>query len=140
MKKTFYFPGILNQFKQYIMACDICQQTSTKQINNVPLHARIPESYYPMSRLSADVKYMSEGIDDFKYLLVVTCEYTNFVVAILLKDIQAKTIAEGLIPRFITIFGIPNMLIVEKDRALRGQVINLLLNALQCTKKDNQSI
>ena len=135
MKKTFYFLGMLNKLKQYIMVCDICQWTSTKQNNNVPLHARIPESYYPMSRLSADVKYMPEGIDGFKYLLVVTCEYTNFVVAIPLKDIQAKTIAEALIHRVITIFGIPDMLIVDKDRALTGQVINLLLNALQCTQK-----
>ena len=88
-----------------------------------------------MSRLSADVKYMPEGIDGFKYLLVITCEYTNFVVAIQPKDIQAKPIAEALIHRVITIFGIPDMLIVDKDRALTGQVINLLLNASQCTQK-----
>ena len=135
MKKTFYLPRMINKLKQYIMAYDICQWTSTKWNNNVPLHARSPESYYPMSRLSADVKYMPVGIDGFKYLLAVTCEYTNFVVAITLKDIQAKTIAEALIHRVITIFGIPNMLIVDKDRALIGQAINLLLNALQYTQK-----
>ena len=78
---------------------------------------------------------MPLGIDGFKYLLVVTCEYTNFVIAIPLKDIQAKTIAEALIHQVITIFGIPNMLIVDKDRAFIRHVINLLLNALQCTQK-----
>ena len=40
---------------------------------------------------------MPEGIDGFKYHLVVTCEYTNFVLAIPVKDIQAKSIAEALI-------------------------------------------
>ena len=88
-----------------------------------------------MSRLSTDVKYMPLGIDGFKYLLVVTCEYTNFVIAIPLKDIQGNKIAEALIHRVITIFGIPDMLIIDKDRALMGQVINLLLSALQCTHK-----
>ena len=97
------------------MACDICQRTSTKWNNNVPLHARVPKSYYPMSRLSADVKYIPVRIDGFRYLLVVTCEYTDFVIAISLKDIQAKTIAAALIHRVITIFDIPNMLIVGKE-------------------------
>ena len=51
-----------------------------------------------------------------------------------MRDTQAKTIAEALIHRVITIFGIPDLLIVGKDRALTGQIINLLLQALQCTQ------
>ena len=117
------------------MACDICQCTNTKRNHNTPLHARIPESYYPMTRLSADIKYMLQGFNGFKYLLVVTYEYTNFVIAIPLRDIQAKTIAEVLIHRVITIFGIRDTLIIDKERALTGQIINLLLQALQCTQK-----
>ena len=99
------------------------------------MHARIPETYYPMTWLSADIKYMPKGFDNFKFLLIITCEYTNFVIAIPLKDTQTRTIAEALIHRVITIFGIPNLLIVEKDRALTRQIINLLLQALQCTQK-----
>ena len=99
------------------------------------MHARIPETYYPMTQLLADIKYMPKGFDNFKFLLIITCEYTNFVIAIPLKDTQARTIAEALIHRVITIFGIPDLLIVDKDRALTGQIINLLLQALQCTQK-----
>ena len=78
---------------------------------------------------------MPKGFDNFKFLLIVTCEYTNFIITIPLRDTQAKTIAETLIHRVITIFGIPDLLIVDKDRALTGQIINLLLQALQCTQK-----
>ena len=99
------------------------------------MHARIPEIYYPMTQLLADIKYMPKGFDTFKFLLIVTCEYTNFVIAIPLKDTQTRTIAEALIHRVITIFGIPNLLIADKDRAFTGQIINLLLQALQCTQK-----
>ena len=99
------------------------------------MHARIPETYYPMTQLLADIKYMPKGFDNFKFLLIITWEYTNFVIAIPLKDTQARTIEEALIHRVITIFGIPNLLIVDKDRALTGQIINLLLQALQCTQK-----
>ena len=99
------------------------------------MHAIIPEKYYPMTQLSADIKYMPKGFDNFKFLLINTCEYTNFVISIPLKDTQARTIAEALIHRVITIFGMPNLLIVDKDRALTGQIINLLLQALQCTQK-----
>ena len=125
----------LNKLKQYIMACNIFQRSKQKWNKNVPIHARIPESYYPVTHLSADIKYMPLGFDNFKYLMVVTCEYTNFVIAIALKDIQASTVADTLIHRVITIFRIPDMLIVDKDRVLTGQVINLLLQAIQCTQK-----
>ena len=34
---------------------------------------------------------MPKGFDNFKFLLIVTCEYTNFVIAIPLRDTKAKT-------------------------------------------------
>ena len=126
---------MLNKLKQYITACNICQRMQHQRNENVPMHARIPETYYPMTWLSADIKYIPKGFDNFKFLLIVTCKYTNFVIAIPLKDTQARTIAEPLIHRVITIFGIPDLLIVDKNRALTGQIINLLLQALQCTQK-----
>ena len=135
MKKIFYFLGMLNKLKQYITACDVCQRTQRKRNNNVPMHTRIPETYYSMKRLSADIKYMPKSFDNFKFLLIVTCKYTNFIIAIPLRDTQAETISEALIHRVITIFGIPDLLIVDKDRALTGQVINLLLSSLQCKQK-----
>ena len=88
-----------------------------------------------MTCLSADIQYMPKGFDNFRFLLIVACEYTNFVIAIPLNDTQARTIAEALIHRVLTIFGIPDLLTVDKDRALTGQIINLLLQALQCTQK-----
>ena len=88
-----------------------------------------------MTWLLADIKYIPKGFDNFKFLLIVTCEYTNFVITIPLKDTQARTIAEALIHRVITIFGIPDLLIVEKDRALTGQITNLLLQVLKYTQK-----
>ena len=88
MKKNFFFPGMLNKLKQYITACHICQRTQQKKKNNnnVPMHARIPETYYPMTQLSADIKYMPKGFDNFKFILIVTFEYTNFIIAIPLRE------------------------------------------------------
>ena len=80
----------------------------------------LPETYYPMTQLSADIKYMPKGFDNFKFLLIVTCKYTNFIIAIPLRDTQAKMIAEVPIHRVITIFSRPNLLIVDKDRTLTG--------------------
>ena len=49
MKKNFYFPGMLNKLNQYITACNICQRMQRKRNNNVLMHARVPETYYPMT-------------------------------------------------------------------------------------------
>ena len=114
---------MLNKLNHNIMACDICPYTSTMQNNNVPLM-----QYFPCLITVCQVCQQMLSICQKELralnLLVVTCKYTNFVVAKPLKDIQAKTISEALIHRVITIFGIPNMLVVDKDRALTGQVIN----------------
>ena len=39
---------------------------------------------------------MPKGFDNFKFLLIVTCEYTNFVIAIPLKDTQAENNSRSL--------------------------------------------
>ena len=72
------------------------------------------------------------ALGGFKFLLVVTCEQTNFVFAIPLIERTATHVAEALISRVFCISGPPRFLSVDKDHVLTGKVIKTLLQSIEC--------
>ena len=58
---------------------------------------------------------MQKGFDDFKHLIVTTFTIPNFTLAIPIKSRIAQVIAEDLLHRHIGNFGLPKLLIVDKD-------------------------
>ena len=88
-----------------------------------------------MAYVSADIKYMPKGIYNYKFLLVVVCEVTGFVLAIPLIKHDAVTIAHALLEKLIFIFGPPQTLIVDEDRALSAKVMHYILDALKVNVK-----
>ena len=58
-----------------------------------------------MQDLSIDIKTMSQAFGGYHLLLVITCDQTNFTIAVPLRDQTAQTVAEALIYRVIYLFG-----------------------------------
>ena len=57
-----------------------------------------------MQDLSIDIKTMPQAFGGCHLLLVITCDQTNFTIAVLLRDQTAQTVAEALIYRVIYLF------------------------------------
>ena len=70
-------------------------------MKNRPIYGRIPVDYAPMQDLSIDIKMMPQAFGGYHLLLVITCDQTNFTIAVPLRDRTAQTIAEALIYRVI---------------------------------------
>ena len=70
-------------------------------MKNRPIYGRIPVDYAPMQDLSIDIKTMPQVFGGYHLLLVITCDQTNFTIAVPLRDRTAQTIAEALIYRVI---------------------------------------
>ena len=66
-----------------------------------PFHPQTPVHYSLMEGLSVDINFMLIALDDFKYLLVVTIEITNFVLILSIKSRAVEFMAETLIHRII---------------------------------------
>ena len=135
MRRDFYMHNMINKIRNFILACHRCQETGRPPGRSLPKRPRIPLTYSPFDRCSCDIKYMPLGFDDYKYLLVVTCEITNYVRALPMKSRDAKTIAELLYHKVYTIFDGFKELIVDEDRALTGTVIEELMTHVQGTLK-----
>ena len=54
-----------------------------------------------MQDLSIDIKHMSIAFCGYKYLLVITCDQTNFTIITPLRSRDAQSVAEALIHRVI---------------------------------------
>ena len=97
----------MNKVKRYIEACHTCLKTK-------PVYGRIPVDYAPMQDLLIDIKTMPQAFRGYHLLLVITCNQTNFMVAVPLRDRTAQTVAEALIYRVIYLFGPPRQIICDE--------------------------
>ena len=85
----------MNKVKRYTEACPICLKTKPKYKKNRPVYRRMPVDYAPVQDLSIDIKTIPQAFDGYHLLLVITCDRTNFTIAVPLRDKQIQTVAKA---------------------------------------------
>ena len=83
-----------------------------------------------MQDLSIDIKMMPQAFGGYHLLLVITCNQTNFTIAIPLRDRTAQTIAEALIYRVIYL-----LYISDEATKFTSAIIQAILCMLNCRLK-----
>ena len=83
-----------------------------------------------MSRISADITWISLSNQGFNYILFATCEISNYVIGIPIQKANAVTIPESLVNRVAYQFGPPKTLIIDEDRTLSTDVLMHIYNTL----------
>ena len=86
IRQKFFIHNLMNKVKRYIEACHTCLKTKPKYMRNRPIYGRIPVDYAPMQDLSIDIKTMPQAFGVYHLLLVITCDQTNFTIAVPLRD------------------------------------------------------
>ena len=117
----------MKKVKRYIEACHTCLQTKPKYMKNRPVYGRIPVDYAPMQDLSIDIKTMPEAFRGYHLLLVITCDQTNFTIAVPLRDRTAQMVADALIYRIIYLFGPPRQIICDEATEFSSAIIEAIL-------------
>ena len=88
-----------------------------------------------MQDLSIDIKTMPQAFRGYHLLLVITCDQTNFTIAVPLRDQTAQTVAEALIYRVIYLFGPPRQIICDEATEFSSAIIQAILCMLNCRLK-----
>ena len=78
---------------------------------------------------------MPQAFGGYHLLLVITCDQTNFTIAIPLRDRTAQTIAEALIYRVIYLFSPPRQIISDEATEFTSAIIQAILCMLNCRLK-----
>ena len=125
----------MNKVKRYVEACHMCLKTKPKYMKNRPVYRWIPVDYAPMQDLLIDIKAMPQGFGGYHLLLVITCDQTNFIIAVPLRDRQTQTIAEALIYRVIYLFSPPRQIVCDEAAEFTSAIIQAILTMLNCRSK-----
>ena len=133
IRQKFFIHNLMNKVKRYIEACHTCLKTKPKYMKNWPVYGRIPVDYAPMQDLSIDIKTMPQAFGGYHLLLVITCDQTNFTIA--LRDRTAQTVAEALTYRVIYLFRPPIQIICDKATEFSSAIIQAILCMLNCRLK-----
>ena len=88
-----------------------------------------------MQDLSIDIKTMPQAFGGYHLLLVITCDQTNFTIAVPLRDQTAQTVAGALIYRVIYLFGPPGQILCDEATEFSSAIIQVILCMLNCRLK-----
>ena len=88
-----------------------------------------------MQGLSSDIKHMPIAFGGYRYLLVITCDQTNFTIVIPLRSRDAQSVAEALIYRVVYLFGPPRQIICDEATELTSHTVQAILHMLNCKLK-----
>ena len=88
-----------------------------------------------MQDLLIHIKTMPQAFGGYHLHLVITCDQTNFTIAVPLRDRQTQTIAEVLIYRVIYLFGPPRHIVCDKAMEFTSAIIQAILTMLNCRLK-----
>ena len=125
----------MNKVKRYIEACHTCLKTKPKYKKNRPVYGRIPVDYAPVQDLSIDIKMMSQAFVGYHLLLVITCDQTNFTIAVPLRVRQTQTVAEALIYRVIYLFDLPRQIVCDEATEFISAIVQAIHTMLNCRLK-----
>ena len=113
-----------------MQSCHTWHTGSAREPGYKAYHTRIPHDFRPMSRISADIKWMHLSNQGLNYILFATCEISNYVIGIPVQKANAVTVTEALLNRVLYQFGPPKTLIIEEDRTLSADVLMHIYNTL----------
>ena len=88
-----------------------------------------------MQDLSIDIKTMPQAFRGYHLLLGITCDQTNFTIAVPLRDRTAQTVAEVLIYRVTYLFGPLIQIICDEATEFSSAIIQAILCMLNCRLK-----
>ena len=88
-----------------------------------------------MQDLSIDIKTIPQAFGGYYLLLVITCNQTNFTIAVPLQDWQTQTIAKALIYRVIYLFSPPRQIVCDEATEFTSAIVQAILTMLNCRLK-----
>ena len=135
IRQRFFIHNLMNKVKRYIEACHTCLKTKPIYKKNRPIYGRIPIDYAPMQDLSIDIKHMPMAFSGYQYILVITCDQTNFTIVTPLRSRDVQSVAKALIYRVIYLFGPPRQIICDEAAEFTLHVVQAILHMLNCKLK-----
>ena len=130
--QRFFIHNLMNKVKRYIEVCHTCLKTKPKYKKNRPIYGRIPVDYAPMQDLSINIKHIPTAFGGYQYLLVITCDQTNFTIVTPLRSRDVQSVAKALIYRVKYLFSPPRQIICDETAEFTSHIVQAILHMFYC--------
>ena len=91
-----------------------------------PIRAHVPLEPVHIALTSVELTMELNKPHNIKNVLVITDQFTHYVLAFIIKDQTAKTVTKNLYECFITVFGIPTKLLSDHDANFTSTLVDEL--------------
>ena len=130
LKQRIYCPNLPYYVRLYIISCHICQLFKGSKKFDRPLMRRFYDINTPtMTNISMDIKYMPPSKSPYKYILVLLCDISNFLVATPMKKATAEEVCSILFDNFIAYYAVPKRIICDQDPAFMSSLCQWFFKA-----------
>ena len=118
LSQRFFCPNLPHHVRAYIIGCHICQMVKASKHLKRPFQKRININIPSLCKVSMDIKHMPvDPKSKYKFILVLICEVSNFLVVAPLKAAQSIKVCEAINQNFIKYFSPPTHITCDLDPA-----------------------
>ena len=122
LRQRIYCPNLPYYVRLYVISCHICQLFKNSKRFDRPLMRRFYDSNTPtMTNISMDIKHMPPSKLPYKYILVLLCDISNFLVATPMKKATAE-VCTILFNNFMAYYAVPMRIICDQDPAFMSSL------------------
>ena len=130
LKQRIYCPNLPYYVRLYIISCHICQLFKGSKKFDRPLMRRIYDINTPtLTDISMDIKHMPASKSPYKYILVLLCNISNFLVATPMKKATAEEVCSILFDNFMAYYAVPMRIIYYQDPAFMSSLCQWFFKA-----------
>ena len=130
LKQRIYYPNLPYYVRLYIISCHICQLFKGSKKFDRPLMRRFYDINTPtMTNISMDTKHMPPSKSPYKYILVLLCDISNFLVATPMKKATAEEVCSILFDNFMAYYAVPMRIICDQDPAFMSSLCQWFFKA-----------
>ena len=123
LKQRIYCPNLPYYVRLYIISCHICQLFKGSKRFDRPLMKRFYDINTPtMTNISMDIKHMPPSKSPYKYILVLLCDISNFLVATPMKKATSEEVCSILFDNFMAYYAVPMRIICDQDPAFMSSL------------------
>ena len=133
IKPFYWWKGISNAVRQFVLNCEICRKAKSKVPSKAPLMS-MPNPEGPNKRVHMDLfgELRSDGVG--KYILVITDAWSKFTKCCILRNKTADAVAEAFITEWISLFGPPLEICTDQGKEFINKTLTAICERLQIGK------
>ena len=129
MSRSYGWPGMKGEIEKYVSSCLACVRAkATQPHRHGGTLVVVPER--PFSVVGIDIYGpfpITAGVEEddrgYQYVLSVVDHYSRWIRLLPMRDAPtASTVAESMVYRWMKDFGVPEMLVMDKDSVFRAQL------------------